>query len=60
MVEGVLAGCPVTNFKVTLYDGSYHPVDSSEMAFKMAAILAFRKAWRRPGRYYLNLSWMSR
>ncbi|MGI6487058.1 MAG: elongation factor G [Syntrophomonadaceae bacterium] len=43
MVEGVLAGCPVTNFKVTLYDGSYHPVDSSEMAFKMAAILAFRK-----------------
>ncbi|ADI01979.1 MAG TPA: elongation factor G [Syntrophothermus lipocalidus] len=43
MTEGVLAGYPVTNVKVTLYDGSYHPVDSSEMSFKLAAILAFRK-----------------
>ncbi|NLU49033.1 MAG: elongation factor G [Syntrophomonadaceae bacterium] len=43
MTEGVLAGYPVTNVKATLYDGSYHPVDSSEMAFKLAAILAFRK-----------------
>ena len=43
MVEGVLAGYPVTNLKATLYDGSYHSVDSSEMAFKMAARLAFRK-----------------
>ncbi len=41
--EGVLAGYPVTNIKVTLYDGSYHSVDSSEMAFKLAAVLAFRK-----------------
>ncbi|MDD4549446.1 MAG: elongation factor G [Syntrophomonadaceae bacterium] len=41
--EGVLAGYPVTNIKATLYDGSYHSVDSSEMAFKMAARLAFRK-----------------
>ncbi len=41
--EGVLAGYPVTNLKCVLYDGSYHSVDSSEMAFKMAAILAFRK-----------------
>lgn len=41
--EGVLAGYPVTNLKATLYDGSYHSVDSSEMAFKMAARLAFRK-----------------
>ena len=41
--EGVLAGYPVTNIKATLYDGSYHSVDSSEMAFKLAAILAFRK-----------------
>jgi len=43
MMEGVLAGYPVTNVKTVLYDGSYHSVDSSEMAFKLAAILAFRK-----------------
>jgi len=41
--EGVLAGYPVTRLKATLYDGSYHSVDSSEMAFKMAAKLAFKK-----------------
>lgn len=44
MVEGVLAGYPVTNIKVTLTDGSYHAVDSSELAFKIAASLAFRRA----------------
>ncbi len=43
MQEGVLAGYPTTNIKATLYDGSFHPVDSSEMAFKIAASLAFRK-----------------
>ena len=43
MEEGVLAGYPMTNLKATLYDGSYHSVDSSEMAFKMAARLAYRK-----------------
>ena len=43
MVKGVLAGFPVTNIKATLYDGSYHDVDSSEMAFKMAASIAFKK-----------------
>lgn len=43
MQEGILAGYPVTGIKVTLLDGSYHPVDSSEMAFRQAAILAFRK-----------------
>ncbi len=43
MAEGVLAGYPVTGFKVTLTDGSYHSVDSSEMAFKLASIIAFRK-----------------
>lgn len=42
--EGVLAGFPVINVKVTLTDGSYHTVDSSEMAFKMAASQAFKKA----------------
>lgn len=43
MIKGVLAGYPVTNIKATLYDGSYHDVDSSEMAFKMAANIAFKK-----------------
>ncbi|ADQ15015.1 elongation factor G [Halanaerobium hydrogeniformans] len=41
--EGTLAGYPVVDFKVVLYDGSYHDVDSSEMAFKIAASKAFRK-----------------
>lgn len=41
--SGVLAGYPVVNLKATLYDGSYHDVDSSEMAFKIAAHLAFKK-----------------
>ncbi|MDD4802312.1 MAG: elongation factor G [Syntrophomonas sp.] len=41
--EGVLAGYPVSSIKATLYDGSYHTVDSSEMAFKMAAKIAFKK-----------------
>lgn len=43
MYKGVLAGYPVMNIKATLYDGSYHDVDSSEMAFKMAAGIAFKK-----------------
>lgn len=41
--KGVLAGYPVVNVKATLIDGSYHPVDSNEMAFKMAAHIAFKK-----------------
>jgi elongation factor G len=40
--HGVLAGYPVVNLKATLYDGSYHPVDSNEMAFKTAAHLAYK------------------
>ncbi len=43
-VRGFIAGCPVVDFKVRLYDGSYHNVDSSEMAFKIAGSLAFKKA----------------
>jgi len=43
MMEGVLAGYPTTGVKATLYDGSYHTVDSSELAFKIAASLAFKK-----------------
>jgi elongation factor G len=42
--RGYLAGCPVVDFRVILYDGSYHEVDSSEMAFKIAGSLAFKKA----------------
>ena len=45
--SGVLAGNPVTDIKVTLIDGSFHEVDSSEMAFKMAAIFAFREGIER-------------
>ena len=42
--KGVLAGYPVVGLKATLYDGSYHPVDSSEMSFKMAAGIAYKNA----------------
>ena len=41
--KGILAGFPVVNLKATLLDGSYHPIDSSEMAFKLATHLAFKK-----------------
>ena len=45
VVKGPLAGYPVVGVKAILYDGSYHPVDSSEMAFKMATIQAFKKGF---------------
>jgi len=45
--SGVLAGYPVTGVKATLTDGSYHPVDSSEMAFKIAASLAFKEGMKQ-------------
>lgn len=44
--KGVLAGCPVVGLKAILVDGSYHPVDSSEMAFKMAASIAYKEGLR--------------
>ncbi len=47
MQAGVLAGFPVVDVKVTLYDGSYHEVDSSEMAFKIAGSMAFKEACRK-------------
>jgi len=47
MNNGVLAGFPVVDVKVTLFDGSYHDVDSSELAFKLAAILAFKGGMRK-------------
>lgn len=46
MEEGVIAGYRVTDIKVTLYDGSYHNVDSSDMAFKIAGSMAFKKAFK--------------
>ena len=47
MSAGVLAGYPVVDVKVTLYDGSFHEVDSSEMAFKIAGSMAFKEAMRK-------------
>lgn len=44
--KGVLAGCPVVGLKAILLDGSYHPVDSSEMAFKMAASIAYKEGMK--------------
>ena len=43
-MSGVLAGCQVVDVKVTLYDGSYHDVDSSELAFRIAGSMAFKEA----------------
>jgi len=47
MQNGVLAGYPVEDVKVTLYDGSYHDVDSSEMAFKLAGSMAFKEGAKK-------------
>ena len=47
MTSGVVAGYPVVDMKITLFDGSYHEVDSSENAFKMAAIIAFKDGMRK-------------
>jgi elongation factor G len=49
METGVIAGYPVVDFAIRLYDGSYHEVDSSEIAFKIAASMAFKDAVRRAG-----------
>ncbi|QZO76591.1 elongation factor G [Helcococcus kunzii] len=45
--KGILAGYPVVGIKATLYDGSYHPVDSNEMAFKLAASIAFKEGMKK-------------
>ncbi len=52
--EGVLAGYPLVGVKATLLDGSYHPVDSSEMAFKMAASIAYKTGIEQAGAYLLE------
>ena len=49
MSQGILAGYPLGNIKVTLYDGSYHPVDSTEMAFKIAASTGFKLGAEQAG-----------
>jgi len=49
MEKGILAGYPMTGIKVTLYDGAYHDVDSSEMAFKIAGSMAFQDAAKKAG-----------
>ena len=47
MGNGVVAGYPITHVRAAVFDGSYHEVDSSEIAFKMAAIMAFKEAARK-------------
>ncbi len=47
MDKGIIAGYPLTDIKVTVYDGSYHDVDSSEIAFKLASVIAFQSAARK-------------
>ena len=54
---GVLAGYPVIDVKVELIDGSYHEVDSSEMAFKIAGSMAIKDGIRKASRYFLSPSW---
>jgi len=54
MENGVLAGYPIEDVKVTLYDGSYHDVDSSEMAFKIAGSMGFREGAQKAGVYLLE------
>lgn len=54
MDTGVLAGYPVVDVRVTLFDGSYHEVDSSELAFKLAAEIAFKEACQRAGMILLE------
>jgi elongation factor G len=49
MLNGVLAGYPVVDVKVELYDGSYHDVDSSEMAFSIAGSMAFQAGFKKAG-----------
>ena len=60
MQSGVLAGYPVVDIRATLTYGSYHDVDSSEMAFKIAGSMCFKKAAGGPTRCCSSRSWRSR
>lgn len=54
MKQGFLAGYPIVDIKVTLFDGSYHPVDSSDMAFQIASSMALKKAFEQAGSVLLE------
>jgi elongation factor G len=54
--RGILAGYPISDVKVTLYDGSFHDVDSSDFAFKIAASMAFQEAAKKAKPVLVNLS----
>jgi elongation factor G len=54
MLTGVMAGYPMVDIKATIYDGSYHEVDSSEMAFKVAGSMAFKEGARKANPVILN------
>jgi len=54
MTQGFLAGFPIADIRVILYDGSYHPVDSSDMAFQIAASMALKKAFEQAGSVLLE------
>ncbi len=54
MDEGILAGYPIVNVKATLYEGSYHEVDSSKMAFKVAGSLGFKEAYKKANPVFLE------
>jgi elongation factor G len=54
VTEGILSGSPVVDVRLTLYDGSYHDVDSSEMAFKIAASMAFKKCMELSGPFIME------
>ena len=47
MEKGIIAGYPIINVRVAVYDGSYHEVDSSEVAFKIATFIAFKDAFNK-------------
>jgi len=49
MAKGIIAGYPLINVRVAVYDGSYHEVDSSEVAFKIATFVAFKDAFHKAG-----------
>ena len=60
MEKGAIAGYPMVDIKVALVDGSFHSVDSSELAFKIAGSLAFKRLPRKSNRFCLSRSWISR